>query len=282
MTRRLIESSFCFDGTQNVYAHWSSSTQSEMRFGIYLPPAAEKGLIPVLYWLSGLTCTEQNFITKAGAQRIASELGVAIVVPDTSPRGVNIPPETMNESLGEGASFYLNATQSPWNKHYQMYSYISEELPEFIAANFPINEERCGIFGHSMGGHGALMIALKNPDRFRSLSALAPICSPLQSPSGIKAFQHYLGQSSEKWKEYDACYLMKMHPWPHGEILIDQGSADPLLSEYLKPELFHRACLDKNVPLKLRMQPYYNHNYYFISSFIEDHIRFHAERYIAD
>lgn len=278
MTLRLIESSFCFDGTQYVYAHWSSSTQSEMRFGIYLPPAAKNGLIPVLYWLSGLTCSEQNFITKAGAQRIASELGIAIVVPDTSPRGVNIPADKMEAGLGEGASFYFNATQQPWDKHYQMYSYISEELPEFIAEHFSVDKERCGIFGHSMGGHGALMIALKNPGRFKSLSAFAPICSPLQSPSGINAFQHYLGDESEKWKEYDACYLMKMHAWPHGEILIDQGSADPLLTEYLKPELFSDVCRDMNVPLRLRMQAHYNHNYYFISSFIDDHVRFHAQR----
>lgn len=278
MTVRLIESSRCFNGTQNVYAHWSKSTQSEMRFGIYLPPAAEHTAVPVLYWLSGLTCTEQNFISKAGAQRVAAQLGLALVAPDTSPRGVNTATDSRGEGIGEGAGFYLNATQQPWCEHYQMYTYISKELPQLIAEQFPIDKERCGIFGHSMGGHGALIIGLRNPRQFQSLSAFAPICSSCQSSWGINAFQHYLGDNSTEWQEYDACHLMRTHSWPHGDILIDQGAADPFLVEQLKPELFASACLEMNVPLNLRIQEHYNHNYYFISSFIEEHIHFHARK----
>jgi len=277
MTLQPLESSYCFSGYQKVYTHWSKSLKSKMRFGLYLPPAAELAKVPVLYWLSGLTCTEQNFITKAGAQRIASMLGIALVTPDTSPRGLDIPAEQMSDVLGEGASFYLDATEAPWYEHYKMYTYISKELPQVIAANFPIDKNRCGIFGHSMGGHGALMIGLRNPELFRSLSAFSPICSPMNSSWGMSAFKHYLGSDIEKWREYDACHLVKKHPWPHGEILLDQGSSDPFLAEQLKPELFSLACLEAQVPLNLRLQKNYNHNYYFISTFIEDHLRFHTK-----
>lgn len=280
MNLRLIESNPCFGGTQDVYAHWSASTQSEMRFGVYLPPDATIGTmqIPALYWLSGKTCTEQNFITKAGAQRVASQLGIALIVPDTSPRGLGLPHDTDSEHLGEGASLFVDATQEPWSKHYQMYTYVSKELPQLIVQEFPIDKQRMGLFGHSMGGHGALVVGLRNPDIFRSLSAFAPICSATQSAFSVNAFKHYLGEDFDLWKEYDACALLESYPWPHGEILVDQGSADPLLRDTLKPELLTKACFNAHVPLNLRMQEGYNHNYYFISTFIEDHLHFHAKR----
>lgn len=276
MSHRFIESNRCFEGVQSVYTHWSNATKSEMRFGLFLPPAANTTNVPVLYWLSGLTCSEQNFITKAGAQRVASELGLAIVIPDTSPRGVDLPSNS-DKALGEGASFYVDATEEPWANHYQMYSYLSQELPTFISDNFPIDAKRCGIFGHSMGGHGALMIGLRNPQLFQSISAFSPICSPTQAPWGINAFQHYLGDNKSLWDTYDACYLMKNNPWPHGEILIDQGGDDPFMKTQLKPELFTQACLEAKVPLKLRFQHGYNHSYYFISTFMEEHLRLHAK-----
>ena len=278
MTYRLIEAHQCFGGIQSVYAHWSEEIQSEMRFAIYLPPAAEQKFVPVLYWLSGLTCSEQNFITKAGAQRLAAELGLAIVVPDTSPRGLNLRGNLDTENIGEGAGFYIDATEMPWVDHYRMYSYINNELPQVIAANFPVDKRRCGIFGHSMGGHGALIIGLRNHQQFHSLSAFAPICAPTQSPWGIKAFQSYLGDNKKTWQQYDACNLIRTHGWPNGEILIDQGRADPYLEEQLKPELFETACMQMNVPLDLRLHDKYGHNYYFIATFIEDHLRFHAKK----
>ncbi|MCL9683161.1 S-formylglutathione hydrolase [Legionella maioricensis] len=277
MTYQLIEAHQCFDGIQSVYTHWSEETQSDMRFAIYLPPAAEQKIVPVLYWLSGLTCSEQNFITKAGAQRIAAELGLAIVVPDTSPRGLNLVGVTKEEYIGEAAGFYVDATEMPWVDHYRMYSYISNELPRVIAENFPIDKRRCGIFGHSMGGHGALTIGLRNHQLFRSLSAFAPICAPTQVSWGKNAFQSYLGENQRTWQQYDACHLIMDHPWPHGEILIDQGNADPYIVEQLKPDLFEAACMQVNVPLNLRMHEKYDHNYYFIATFIEDHLRFHAK-----
>lgn len=278
MSFRLIETHRCFAGNQNVYAHFSESTQSEMRFALYLPPAAEQKPVPVLYWLSGLTCTEQNFITKAGAQRMAAELGLAIVAPDTSPRGVTAPEDSTRENFGEGAGFYLDATQMPWKKHYRMYSYISRELPNFIAENFPVDRNKMGIFGHSMGGHGALTIGIKHPELFLSLSAFSPICAATQAPWGQNAFQGYLGDEKQGWQDYDATELIVKHSWPHGEILVDQGMADPFLEKELKPELFAAACKEAHVPLKLRMHEQYGHNYYFISTFIEDHLRFHAEK----
>ncbi|KTD57728.1 S-formylglutathione hydrolase [Legionella shakespearei] len=278
MSFRLIETHRCFAGYQNVYAHFSESTQSDMRFALYLPPAAEQKPVPVLYWLSGLTCTEQNFITKAGAQRMAAELGLAIVAPDTSPRGVTEQEDSKRDNFGEGAGFYLDATQMPWKKHYRMYSYISRELPDFIAENFPVDKNRMGIFGHSMGGHGALTIGIRHPELFRSLSAFSPICAPTQAPWGQNAFQGYLGDKEQGWGVYDASQLIIKHPWPHGEILIDQGMADPFLEEQLKPELFVAACKEAHVPLQLRMHEQYGHNYYFIATFIEDHLRFHAKK----
>lgn len=276
MDYQLLEQHRCFHGRQEVYSHWSNATQSTMRFAIYLPIAAATQPCPVVFWLSGLTCSEQNFITKAGAQRVAAELGIIIVAPDTSPRGIQLPADAA-EDFGEGASFYLNATVAPWDKHYQMYDYISRELPHFIAAHFPINPQQMGIFGHSMGGHGALMIGLKNAHTFRSLSALAPICALTQCTWGIKACTGFLGTHKKDWQEYDACALMRTMPWPHGVIRIDQGLADPYLSE-LKPELLKQACQEVNVPLQLNLHDEFQHDYYFVASFIEQHLRIHAQQ----
>lgn len=276
MVMELIEEHQCFGGVQRVYAHYSLSTRCTMRFGLFLPPQAQQQKVPVLYWLSGLTCTEQNFITKAGAQRVAAELGLALVVPDTSPRGIDLPGDHDHYDFGSGAGFYVDATQKPWSRHYQMATYIREELPALLQQHFPIDEKACGIFGHSMGGHGALTLALKNPTQYRSVSAFSPICAPSQSPWGQKAFTGYLGADKHPWQEYDACALLVTQGWPHQSILIDQGTADPFLQEQLKPELFQDACLRADVALNLRLQPAYDHSYYFIASFIDEHLRFHA------
>lgn len=278
MSIRSIEMHRCFDGTQAVYTHWSETTHSEMHFAVYLPPQAEQQAVPVLFWLSGLSCTEQNFITKAGAQRMASLLGLALVTPDTSPRGLDLKSSVVREHFGEGAGFYLDATELPWSQHYQMYSYINKELPQLIASNFPVDMTRCGIFGHSMGGHGALTIGLKNPELFRSLSAFAPICSPTKAPWGINAFKGYLGNNPKAWLQYDACELLKNSTWPHGELLIDQGDADPFLETQLKPDLLITACQQADIALNLRRHKHYGHNYYFIASFIEEHLQFHANQ----
>lgn len=277
MTCKLIETHTCFGGIQSVYSHWSEATNSDMRFAIYLPPQATQKPVPVLYWLSGLTCSEQNFITKSGAQRIAAELGLALIIPDTSPRGLNLACDTASNDFGEGASFYVDATEKPWASHYHMYTYISAELPEMIVQHFPVDAKRQGIFGHSMGGHGALTIGIRNTHRFRSLSAFAPISAPMVVPWGINAFERYLGNNQQTWQQYDACSLLKAQGWPHGEILIDQGTSDPYLDNQLKPTLFAAACLQAKVALNLRMQENYDHSYYFISTFIDDHLRFHAK-----
>ncbi len=278
MVLKLLESHRCFGGYQQVYSHWSQSNQCEMKFAIYLPPGADNALVPALYWLSGLTCSEQNFITKAGAQRVASELGLAIIVSDTSPRGVHLPlsSESKQEGVGEGASFYIDATEKPWSDHYQMYRYVSHELPEFVAKHFPIDTSRVGIFGHSMGGHGALTIGLRNPERYRSLSAFAPICSLINATWGKQVLRAYLGEDQSCWQLYDACYLIETRGWPHGPILVDQGTADSFLEQQLKPELLVEACANSPVSLQLRTREQYDHGYYFIASFIEEHLRFHA------
>lgn len=278
MNYQLMEEHQCFSGKQYVYSHWSDKTNSTMRFALYLPPQSATRAVPVVYWLSGLTCSEQNFITKAGAQHMAAELGIAIVCPDTSPRGFEALTKLSDDDFGESASFYVNAQVPPWAAHYQMYDYISQELPSLIHNHFPVDGSRCGIFGHSMGGHGALVIGLRNSQLFRSLSALAPICSPSIVPWGIKAFTGYLGQNQSLWQQYDACELMRHTPWPHGPILVDQGDADPFLSTQLKPELLAKACQEAGVGLQLRLQQGYGHNYYFIASFISDHLRFHAQQ----
>lgn len=247
-----------------------------MRIGVYLPPQAEKQKVPVLFWLSGLTCTEENFVVKAGAQRVASELGIAIVAPDTSPRGVRFPGDDASYDFGLGAGFYVDATEAPWAANYRMYSYISRELFNVVTANFPVDGSRAGIFGHSMGGHGALTIGMKNPQRYKTISAFSPIVSPMRCPWGEKALTGYLGTDRETWRDYDATELVQRRGWKGPAILIDQGSKDQFLENQLKPELLTTACEKAGVPLELRMQEGYDHSYFFISTFIEDHLRHHA------
>jgi len=265
-----------FDGSHEVWTHESVACGCPMRFGIYLPPQVKQGKVPVIYWLSGLTCTEENFATKAGAQRVAAELGLAIVMPDTSPRGLDLPGEDDSYDFGSGAGFYLNATQAPWAGHYNMYDYVVQELPQLVNEHFPIDGDRVSVSGHSMGGHGALTIALQNPGRYRSVSAFSPIVAPTQVPWGQKAFRGYLGEDESTWMQYDATELVKTRPFD-GEILIDQGEADDFLEAQLKPHQFTQACGESSQPLNLRMQPGYDHSYFFIATFIEDHLRFHAE-----
>ncbi|MGY0561094.1 S-formylglutathione hydrolase [Luteimonas sp. A277] len=271
-----IEHRACFGGWQDVYRHRSDVLGSDVTVGVYLPPQAEQGKkLPVLYWLSGLTCNEQNFITKAGAQRYAAEHGIIIVAPDTSPRGEGVPNDEAYD-LGQGAGFYVNATREPWAKHYRMYDYIVDELPAWVEADSAASGVRA-ISGHSMGGHGALMIALKNPGRYRSVSAFSPIVAPTQVPWGEKAFGAYLGDDREAWKQYDTVELVKRGAAEKLPLLIDQGDADEFLEGQLKPQLLREAAEAAGHPLELRMQPGYDHSYYFISSFIGDHIAHHAK-----
>jgi S-formylglutathione hydrolase len=265
-----------FGGRQLRFTHPSRALNCGMNFSVYLPPAAENGPVPVLYWLSGLTCTDENFVNKAGAQQYAAQQGVAIVAPDTSPRGEGVPDDPEGAyDFGLGAGFYVNATQEPWSGHYQMYDYIVDELPALLAANLPIDSNRSGIFGHSMGGHGALTIALKNPDRYRSVSAFSPICSPLECPWGHKALGNYIGQDRDTWRQYDSTELVRgaTQKLP---ALVDQGGADNFLEEQLKTPLLQQACADSDYPMTIRMQQGYDHSYFFIASFIGEHIEFHA------
>ena len=266
----------CFGGVQGVYSHESRETACVMRFGVFLPPQAEARKGPVLYWLSGLTCTEENFIVKACAQRVAAELGLAIVVPDTSPRGLKIPGEDESYDFGLGAGFYVDAVQPPWSRGYRMYSYVAKELRGLIESEFPVDPARTGIFGHSMGGHGALTIALKNPDTYKSVSAFAPISSPMRCPWGEKALTGYLGADRALWREYDATALVESRGWKGPALLVDQGTNDQFLESQLKPGLLKEACRRAGVSLDLRLQEGYDHSYFFIASFIEDHLRFHA------
>lgn len=247
-----------------------------MNFSVYVPHLRKIDSLPVLYFLSGLTCTEENFMMKAGAQRYAAEHGLMLVAPDTSPRNTGIPGEEQDWDLGSGAGFYVDATEEPWSDHYQMYSYVVDELPNLIAAHFKGDPTRQGICGHSMGGHGALVCGLRNRDRYRSISAFAPISAPNQCPWGQKAFQHYLGEDRSLWSAYDATELVLTLSDDQRPILIDQGMADAFLAEQLRPELLVNACRQVNRLLIYREQPQYDHSYYFISTFIEDHIRFHA------
>lgn len=274
-TLNLISKNRCFDGTVNVYTHQSHSCSSEMRFSVYLPPQAESEQVPVLYFLSGLTCTEENFMAKSGAQQVAAQYGLMLVAPDTSPRNTGIADEDDDWDLGTGAGFYVDATVEPWSSHYRMYSYIVRELPALIAEHFPVQPEKQGIFGHSMGGHGALVCALKNPQQYKSVSAFAPIAAPMRCPWGQKAFAHYLGSDKETWRAYDASELVLTANY-HRPILIDQGTADPFLEQQLLPEVFQQACEKAGQPLTLRFQDGYNHSYYFIATFVSDHIRYHA------
>ena len=270
----LLSENRCFDGTVGFYSHQSQVCNSEMRFSIYKPPQASSQSVPVLYFLSGLTCTEENFTFKAGAQRFAAQYGLMLVVPDTSPRNTGIEGENEDWDFGSGASFYVDATLAPWKANYQMYSYIVKELPAIITDNFPVRADKQGIFGHSMGGHGALVCALRNQELYKSVSALAPIVAPLRSSWVDKAFTKYLGDNRETWKEYDSSELVITAKYKH-PILIDQGAADKYLDQ-LQPHLFEEACKEVNQPLTLRFHPGYDHSYYFIATFIEDHIRHHA------
>ncbi|MGF1591356.1 MAG: S-formylglutathione hydrolase [Pleurocapsa sp.] len=266
----------CFDGTVAYYSHQSSTCNCEMNFAVYLPPQAEFQSVPILYYLSGLTCTEENFMTKAGAQKYAAELGIMLVAPDTSPRNTGIPGEDEAWDLGSGAGFYVDATENPWQRYYKMYSYVTQELPGLIAANFSVNPEKQSIFGHSMGGHGALICALKNPQQYLSVSAFAPIAAPMQCPWGHKLFTAYLGSDRQKWAEYDASELIK-HTQLNSTILIDQGTDDQFYQQkQLLPETFQAACQQVGQNLDLRWQPGYDHSYFTISSFIKEHIEHHA------
>lgn len=273
MTER-IEHHACFGGWQDVYRHRSEVLACDMTVGVYFPSQAAQEKCPVLYWLSGLTCTEQNFIAKAGAQRYAAEHGVILVAPDTSPRGDDVT-DADGYDLGKGAGFYVNATQSPWSAHYRMYDYIVEELPALIEANFPVTSMRA-VSGHSMGGHGALMIALRNPGRYRSASAFSPIVAPSQVPWGEKAFAAYLGDDRANWARYDTVELVKSRANPSLRLLVDQGGGDEFLANQLKPELLQAVCAVIGQPLTLNIHDGYDHSYYFIASFIGDHIAYHA------
>jgi S-formylglutathione hydrolase len=265
-----------FGGTLSFCSHFSECCDASMNFSIYVPPHSSAAPLPVLYFLSGLTCTEENFMMKAGAHRYAAELGLILVAPDTSPRNTGIPGEAEDENFGTGAGFYVNATESPWKQHYQMYHYVVEELPTLLAAHFPADTARQSIFGHSMGGHGALVCGLRNRDRYRSISAFAPLVAPSQSPWGQMALAGYLGNNPSQWSLYDATAIVSTASEDVRPILIDQGLADPFLTEQLQTNLFVEACRAVNRPLTYREHPHYDHSYYFIATFIEDHIRFHA------
>jgi S-formylglutathione hydrolase len=275
----LLNEHACFGGLQRFYQHHANAIGLPMRFSVYLPPGAGDAKLPVLFYLAGLTCTEETFMTKAGAQRVAAREGMILVAPDTSPRGAGVPGEGDSWDFGLGAGFYVDALAAPWARHYRMYSYILE-LRELVLAHLPADPQRTGILGHSMGGHGALVLALRNPGLFKSVSAFAPIAAPMRSPWGKKAFGGYLGPDQSAWRTYDATELMvdmAQPPFPHG-ILIDQGLGDKFLAEQLYPDAFEEACRASGQPLELRRHPGYDHGYYFISTFIEDHLRFHRQR----
>lgn len=279
MTLELVSKTQCFDGAQCQYRHYSEALDCDMRFAIFLPSQAEKDQrFPVLYWLSGLTCTDENFSQKAGAQRMAAELGIVLVMPDTSPRGESVA-DAEGYDLGQGAGFYLNATQAPWKPHYQMYDYIVEELPKLIEDNFPVGDRR-SISGHSMGGHGALTIALKNPARYQSVSTFSPICNPIACPWGEKAFAAYLGADRNLWEEHDASVLIG-RATEKLPILVSQGEDDQFLEAQLKPHALKLAAEAADYPIKLEMHSGYDHSYYFIATFIEQHLRFHADYLLA-
>jgi S-formylglutathione hydrolase len=279
MTIETLSETGSFGGTIGFYRHASTANNCDMQFSVFVPPQAADGKVPVLTFLSGLTCTEENFMVKSGAQRVAAELGLMLVSPDTSPRGEGVPDDPDDDyDFGLGAGFYVNATEAPWASHYQMYDYVTQELQTTVFANFPGDRERHGLTGHSMGGHGALTIGLRNPDMFKSLSAFAPICTTLHSPWGKKALSYYLGDDTSTWHNHDASEVARgvADPKLFEKILVDQGADDPFLVEQLKPELLKAACEESGLPLELRIHPGYDHGYYFISTFIEEHLRFHA------
>jgi len=266
----------CFGGRMGFYTHASTETGTTMRFGVYLPPQAAHRPVPALYYLAGLTCTEETFLIKAGAQRLAAELGLALVACDTSPRGLNLPGEADHWDFGLAAGFYLDATAQPWATNYRMGSYINQELPAVVEANFPVLKDKRGIFGHSMGGHGALVTALRNPERWNSVSAFAPISNPVAVPWGQKAFGNYLGSDQSTWAQYDASLLIRKQPYP-GLLLVDQGMADQFLNRELKPEALDSAARDAGQRLTLRLHADYDHSYWFIQTFIADHLVHHAQ-----
>ena len=271
-----LTSNKVFDGWHKQYSHQSSILNCKMRFAIYLPPQAnETNKIPVMYWLSGLTCSDENFMQKAGAFKVAAELGIAIVAPDTSPRGDEVADDIDSYDLGKGAGFYVNATEQPWHKHYQMYDYVVQELPAIVEAHFPISDQRV-ISGHSMGGHGALVVGLRNPERYQSISAFSPIANPINCPWGQKAFTAYLGGDVEKWQQYDASVLLSKSR-EQTPIMVEQGSSDDFLTEQLKPEALIDTAENNGYPLTYNLAQGYDHSYFFIGSFIEKHLRFHAE-----
>lgn len=272
----MLEEHRCFEGWQQRWRHDSSTLNCPMTFSIFLPPPRDHTPPPVLYWLSGLTCNDENFTTKAGAQRVAAELGIVLVMPDTSPRGEQVANDD-GYDLGQGAGFYLNAAQPPWATHYRMYDYLRDELPALVQSQFNVSD-RCAISGHSMGGHGALIMALKNPGKYTSVSAFAPIVNPCSVPWGIKAFSTYLGEDKNAWLEWDSCALMYASNAQDAiPTLIDQGDNDQFLADQLQPAVLAEAARQKAWPMTLRIQPGYDHSYYFIASFIEDHLRFHAQ-----
>jgi S-formylglutathione hydrolase len=278
----IIERNRCFDGEQLRIKHHSQTLSCEMIFALYLPPQAATKKVPILWWLSGLTCNDQNFVTKAGSQRIAAELGIAIIAPDTSPRGDDVPDdENKAWDFGLGAGFYINATQPPFSRHYRMYDYVQSELPALVAKEFSdkIDMAQQGIAGHSMGGHGALTLAIRHPQQYKSVSAFSPICAPMQCPWGEKAFSHYLGDDRKLWAEHDTCELLGARGFDK-PILVEQGLADNFLTNQLKPELLEAACKNSGVALTLNRREGYDHSYYFISTFFENHLRFHAQ-YLA-
>lgn len=274
----LVSSHACHGGEQRFYRHDSATIGLPMKFSVYLPPQVALGSVPALFYLAGLTCTEETFPIKGGAQRFAAQHGVALIAPDTSPRGAGIAGEGDAWDFGVGAGFYVDATREPWSAHYRMYSYVRDELRETVLANLPIDGTRLGIFGHSMGGHGALMLALRNPEIYRSVSAFAPIAAPTRCPWGEKAFSGYLGDDREAWKQYDASELVAQASQRFAEgILVDQGLADQFLATQLNPDVFEAACRAAGQPLELRRHAGYDHGYYFIQSFIEDHVAHHAK-----
>jgi S-formylglutathione hydrolase len=278
---KLVKANRSFGGTQSVYIHRSRETGTDMVFSVYLPPQVSSGLQPAIWYLSGLTCTHANVTEKAGFQRVCAKHGLILIAPDTSPRGEDVPGDAKGSfDFGIGASYYLDATKEPYRNRYRMYSYITNELPELLKANFPIDPARQSIMGHSMGGHGALIIALKNPRRFRSVSAFAPISSLMSCPWGQKALTGYLGPDTAGWRDFDSIALME-DGHRMDELLVDQGTADEFLKTQLKPELLKTACKRAKIDLKLRMQRGYDHSYYFVASFIEDHLHWHRERLTA-
>lgn len=284
MTIKTLSETGCFGGRIGFYRHRSTVNNCDMQFSVFVPPQAQDGKVPVLTFLSGLTCTEENFMVKSGAQRVAAELGLMLVSPDTSPRGEDVPDDPDDDyDMGIAAGFYLNATQQPWSRYYHMYDYVTKELPPLLFDNFPADAERHGLTGHSMGGHGALTIGLRNPELYRSLSAFAPICTTLHSPWGRKALGYYLGDDTSTWTDYDACEVARRSGAVTGydRILVDQGADDPFLEEQLRPGLLEEACKESGLPLDLRIHDGYDHGYYFISTFIEEHLRFHYERLSA-